>query len=96
MKKVKGCLYIGPYAENDFGGGLGINKNKKMLESIFRDNFTKIEFETEMPLLRKLLCTLRGYTLGLQGPALPRNIESYPAKTSRIHFYRRIGLRQDM
>ena len=65
MKKVKGCLYIGPYAENDFGGGLGINKNKKMLESIFRDNFTKIEFETEMPLLRKLLCTLRGYTLGL-------------------------------
>ena len=59
MKKVKGCLYIGPYAENDFGGGLGINKNKKMLESIFRDNFTKIEFETEMPLLRKLLCTLR-------------------------------------
>jgi len=46
MKKVKGCLYIGPYAENDFGGGLGINKNKKMLESIFRDNFTKIEFES--------------------------------------------------
>lgn len=96
MKKVKGCLYIGPYAENDFGGGLGINKNKKMLESIFRDNFTKIEFETEMPLLRKLLCTLRGYTLGLNARALPRNIESYPAKTSRIHFYRRIGLRQDM
>ena len=65
MKKVRSCLYIGPYAENDFGGGLGINKNKKMLESIFGDNLTKIEFETEMPLLRKLLCTLRGYTLGL-------------------------------
>ena len=44
MKKVRSCLYIGPYAENDFGGGLGINKNKKMLESIFGDNLTKIEF----------------------------------------------------
>ncbi len=74
MKKP--CLYIGPYAEGDFGGGLGINKNKKMLESIFEDRLTKIEFEMGAPLLTKLLRTLRGYTLGLNGKVCRRALEN--------------------
>ena len=40
----KKCLLISPVAENNFGGGIGLNKSRILLTELFRDNLYCVDF----------------------------------------------------
>ena len=62
----KKCLLISPVAENNFGGGIGLNKSRILLTELFRDNLYCVDFRMGvLSNVQKLRWTLQGYTVGL-------------------------------
>ena len=58
----KKCLLISPVAENNFGGGIGLNKSRILLTELFRDNLYCVDFRMGvLSNVQKLRWTLQGY-----------------------------------
>jgi len=83
----KKCLLISPVAENNFGGGIGLNKSRILLTELFRDNLYCVDFRMGvLSNVQKLRWTLQGYTVGLirENGSFGRN----GTRSPRLRFYK--------